>query len=152
MLWSTICIPSEPFPSGIWGSHGGGDDDFVLQAWISREYVSLKGWYPPASLHGVRTQKNKIVIFPSGLQPKFCTHFSSSPTCYMPRPSHRNWFDHNNNIQWRLQIMKRLIMKFSSALCHFIPLRSKHSPPQHPQSVFLIWQTTFHTYTNQHAG
>jgi hypothetical protein len=53
------------------------------------------------------------------------------------------WFDHPNNILWRVQIMNHLSMKFSSAFCHFIPVRSKYSPQhpflKHPQSVFFSY-------------
>jgi hypothetical protein len=31
----------------------------------------------------------------------------------MHRPSHPPWFDHPNNIWWRVQIMELLIMQFS---------------------------------------
>jgi hypothetical protein len=46
------------------------------------------------------------------------------------------------NYTWRrVQVMKLLIMQFSPASCHFIPLRPKKLPQhpvlRHPQSVFL---------------
>jgi hypothetical protein len=41
-------------------------------------------------------------------------------------PSRRPWFDNANNIWWGLQIMKYVLMQFSPASCHFIPLRSKY--------------------------
>jgi hypothetical protein len=45
----------------------------------------------------------------------------------MPRPSHPPWLD-NSNYTWRkFQVMKLLIMQFSPASYHFIPLRSKYS-------------------------
>jgi hypothetical protein len=50
---------------------------------------------------------------------------------YIPRPSYPSWFDHPNNIIWRIRIVELLIMQFFLHPCHFIPLRSKYSP-QHP--------------------
>jgi hypothetical protein len=40
--------------------------------------------------------------------------------CYMSRPSHPLWFNHPNNIRWRIQAMKFIIIQFS------------------PRSVFLL--------------
>jgi hypothetical protein len=39
---------------------------------------------------------------------------------YLFRPSHPLWFGHPNNIWWRAQIMKLLIMQFSPASCYFL--------------------------------
>jgi hypothetical protein len=41
------------------------------------------------------------------------------------------WFDSLSDIWRRVQIMKLLILQFSSAFCHFIPRGSKYSP-QYP--------------------
>jgi hypothetical protein len=49
----------------------------------------------------------------------------------MPRPSHSSLFDHPNNIWWGVQIIKLLIMYFSSLPCYLVPLRPKYFP-QHP--------------------
>jgi hypothetical protein len=49
---------------------------------------------------------------------------------YMTHPSHSPWFYHPNNILWRVQDMKFFTLQFSSACCHFFPLRSKSL--QHP--------------------
>jgi len=62
---------------------------------------------------------------------KFCTYFSSPRACYMSRQFRPPWFDRPNNIWWSVLVMK-LLMRFSPASRHFIPLRSKHSA-QHPQ-------------------
>jgi hypothetical protein len=35
--------------------------------------------------------------------------------CYMPRPSHPPWVDHPNNIWWRAQVLKLLMMQSSPA-------------------------------------
>jgi hypothetical protein len=32
----------------------------------------------------------------------------------MSRPPHPPWFNHSNNIQWKIQVMKFIIMQFSS--------------------------------------
>ena len=39
--------------------------------------------------------------------PLLCPH-----TCYIPRPSPTYWFDQPNNIWWRAQIMRLLIVQF----------------------------------------
>jgi hypothetical protein len=61
--------------------------------------------------------------------------------CCMSHPSHTPRFDHPNNIWRSVQVMKLLIMKFSSVSYHFLPLRSKYSPQhpvlKHPQSMFF---------------
>jgi hypothetical protein len=43
----------------------------------------------------------------------------------MPHPSHSSWFDHSN-IGWGVQIIKVLIMQFSSLPCFLVPLRPKY--------------------------
>jgi hypothetical protein len=59
--------------------------------------------------------------------------------CHMFRPPHPPWFDHSNNIRWRIQAVKFIIMLFSSWSV-LLPFRSKY--PQHsvlkdPKSLFL---------------
>jgi hypothetical protein len=59
--------------------------------------------------------------------------------CNLSRLPHPPWFNHPNNIRWRIQAVK-LIMQ-ASPLSIFLPFRSKY-PPQHtvlknPRSVFL---------------
>jgi hypothetical protein len=59
-------------------------------------------------------------------------HASPLPNpIYMPRPSNSSRFHHSHNIEWGVQIMKFLIMKFSPLLCCLVPLRPKYSH-QHP--------------------
>jgi hypothetical protein len=45
------------------------------------------------------------------------------------------------------------ITLFSPASCHFFSLRSKYSSQhpalKHPQFLFLMWETKFHTRTKQ---
>jgi hypothetical protein len=41
-------------------------------------------------------------------------------SCYMPCPSYPPWLDQSNYTWRRVQIMKLLIMQFSSVSCHFI--------------------------------
>jgi len=60
--------------------------------------------------------------------------------CYIPRPPHSR-FDRPNNIGWRVQIIKLLIVYFSPLPSYLVPLRPKYSPqhpiPKHPQAKFL---------------
>jgi hypothetical protein len=58
----------------------------------------------------------------------------------MFRPPHPPWSNHPNNIRWRIQAVKFIIMQVSP-LSVFLPFRSKY-PPQHSvlknsQSMFL---------------
>jgi hypothetical protein len=50
------------------------------------------------------------------------THFELPRACYMPRP-YPHWFNHGNNILWRVQIMKLVVNNFLQ-----LPLRSKPRP------------------------
>jgi hypothetical protein len=58
----------------------------------------------------------------------------------MSRPPHPPWFNQPNNIRWKIQAMKFIIMQLSPRSV-FLPFRSKYSP-QHSvlknhQSMFL---------------
>jgi hypothetical protein len=73
--------------------------------------------------------------------------------CHMSRPSHPPWFSHPNNIRWRIQAVKFIIMQFSSRSV-FLQFRSKY--PQHSVlrklSVYVPptkWETKFCTHTVQ---
>jgi hypothetical protein len=59
----------------------------------------------------------------------------------MPCPSHPPWLHHSNYTWWIVQVMKLLIMLFSSNFRHFISLRAKYFPQhpaiKHPQYMFL---------------
>jgi hypothetical protein len=73
----------------------------------------------------------------------------------MSSPPHSPWFNHPNNIWWRIQAVKFIIMQFSSRSV-FIPFRSKYLPQhpffKHPQSIYVPpskWETKFHTHTVQ---
>jgi len=46
----------------------------------------------------------------------------------LSRPTHLTWPDHPNNVWWRVQIMKLLIIQSFPASRHFLPLRSEYSP------------------------
>jgi hypothetical protein len=61
---------------------------------------------------------------PVHTSPLHCTH-------YKPRPSHSSRFHHPNNSGWGVEIMKLLIMKFSSVACNLVPLMPKYSPKHH---------------------
>jgi hypothetical protein len=67
-----------------------------------------------------------------------CSHISHIPyVCCIPEPPQHPWFAHSNNIWWIMLIME-LIMQFSSASCHIIPLRSKYSL-KHPSDTLNLW-------------
>jgi hypothetical protein len=57
-----------------------------------------------------------------------------SHACRMPRLSYTQ-FDHPNNIWWSVQVMKLLVMQYSAASRHFLPLMSKYSPLKYPQII-----------------
>jgi len=79
------------------------------------------------------------------LSPRFPhqTHVCNSPlphTCYASRLFHSFLFNRPNNIWWRPQIIKLLIMYSSPLPCYLIPLRLKYpqnSILKHPQPTFL---------------
>jgi hypothetical protein len=55
-------------------------------------------------------------LFPSGIPTKTLYAFLVSPySCYIPCLSHSPWLDHPNYTWRRVQVMKLLIMQFSSA-------------------------------------
>jgi hypothetical protein len=59
----------------------------------------------------------------------FASIFSYLHACYMPRPSHPLWFDHENNIWWSVvQILKTLIKRSPPVCSHLRPLRFRCSP------------------------
>jgi hypothetical protein len=81
-------------------------------------------------------------LFPSGFFYQYPICVPLLPhSCYMPYPSHPPWLDYSNYTWRRVQVMKYLIMQFSSTSHHFISLRYKYSPQhldlKHPQSMFL---------------
>jgi hypothetical protein len=45
----------------------------------------------------------------------------------MSCPPHPPWFNHPNHIQWRIQVMKFIILQFSPSSV-LLPFRSKHPP------------------------
>jgi hypothetical protein len=63
--------------------------------------------------------------------------------CHMSRPPHPPWFNHPNNIRWRIQAMKFIIMQFSPRSV-FIPFRSQKSSVYVPPSK---WEIKFRTHT-----
>jgi hypothetical protein len=55
-------------------------------------------------------------------QSKPCKHLSHA--CHMSRPPRPLWFNHPNNIRWRMLAVKFIIMQFSPRSV-FLPFRSK---------------------------
>jgi hypothetical protein len=53
-----------------------------------------------------------------------CISHLSHP-CYLHRQSHPPWFNYPNNIRWRIQAVKLLIMQSSPASRHYIILRKR---------------------------
>jgi hypothetical protein len=74
------------------------------------------------------TPKSSEWLLPFRLSNNFVRISHLPHARYMPRPTHPPWSDHPNTIWWRVQIMALLIMQFSPASRHFIPLRSKYFP------------------------
>jgi hypothetical protein len=69
-------------------------------------------------------------LFPSNLPTKTpSTPLPSPHACYTSRPPHPPWFNHPNNIRWRIQAVNFIMMQFSP-LSVFLPFRSKY--PQNP--------------------
>jgi hypothetical protein len=64
-------------------------------------------------------------------------------SCSMPYPSYLPWRDHSKYTGRGVQVMKFLIMHFSSTFWHFISSQSKYFPQhpvlKYPQSMFLPW-------------
>jgi hypothetical protein len=60
--------------------------------------------------------------------------------CHMSRPPHLPWFNRPNNIRWRIQAVKLIIIQFSPRSV-FLTFRFKylpqHSVLKNPQSMFL---------------
>jgi hypothetical protein len=73
----------------------------------------------------------------------------------MTLPSHPPRFYHPNNIRWRIEAMKIIIMQFSPRSVS-LPFRSKY-PLQHPVVKNPVsvppskWETKFRTHTEQPA-
>ena len=57
---------------------------------------------------------------------------------YMLCQSHLPWFDYQNNIQWKVQIMELLAVQFSPCSCHFFALSYTNSP-QHCSKAFSVF-------------
>jgi hypothetical protein len=69
----------------------------------------------------------------------------------MSSPPHSPWFNHPNNIRWRIQAVKFIIMQFSPRSI-FLPSRSKypqHSVLKNPQSM-LLRQSERPSFAPQH--
>jgi hypothetical protein len=71
------------------------------------------------------------------------TPVNTSPlphVCHMSHPPHSPWCNHPNNIRWRIQDVKSIIIQFCPWSV-FLPFRSKYISPysllRNPQSMFL---------------
>jgi hypothetical protein len=67
--------------------------------------------------------------------------FLFSPRALHNQPISSFFIYYVNNAWWLIQIMELLNRQFSPASCHFLPLRSKHSPQDpalihHKSAVF----------------
>ena len=81
-------------------------------------------------------------LFPSRFPHPNCVCTCPLPhTCHMPNSSHSSWFDHPNNIQWRVQFMKLLIKQPPPVPFSLVPLRPKylheHHILRHSHPMFL---------------
>jgi len=74
-------------------------------------------------------------LFPSGFPTKTAVHISLPPT-------HPPQFDYPNIMWWSVPIIKLLIIHSSPSSCHFLLLRSKHSPQQY-QPTLQLWLYIF---------
>jgi hypothetical protein len=67
--------------------------------------------------------------FPLKLHDRKFVYISHFPhTYYMSHPSQLPWLNYSNDIRWRVQIMKLLIMHFPPPSCYFLFTRPKYSP------------------------
>jgi hypothetical protein len=64
-------------------------------------------------------------LFPSSFSTNTLQAFFSPHSCYILSPSHPHWLDHSNYTWRRVQVMKILIMQFSSPCSYFIPVQTK---------------------------
>jgi hypothetical protein len=82
-------------------------------------------------------------LFPLGLHQNPVNTSSFPQVCQMSCPPHPPWFNHPNNIWWRMLAMKFLLgQNTSSILCSQKP--SVYIPPSK-------WEAKFHTHTVQLA-
>ena len=63
-------------------------------------------------------------LFPSGF-PTTVLYTPLPQTYYIHRPTHSSRFDHPHTIWWAVQIIKLLVMSFSSLPCYLLRLRPK---------------------------
>jgi hypothetical protein len=98
-------------------------------------------WYPILILSTSLHFGLLVVSFPLAFSPVTYTHSSSSHLGYIPQLSYPPRLNHSNYTSQRVQIIKLLIMQFSTPSRHIIPPWYKYFP-QHPvlkcpQSVLL---------------
>jgi hypothetical protein len=84
-----------------------------------REPDQSSPYHPIVSRRSILIHSYLRLGHPSGLSTTKILY-----VCYISCPSHP-WCDHSNYTSRRVQVMKLLMMQFSSTTCHFIPLRSE---------------------------
>jgi hypothetical protein len=87
-------------------------------------------------------RSNKLLSWVSW--PIFCKDFLFlSHVFRVSRAFHSSWFNHPNNIRYKVKMMKLFIMKFSPVSCYFISLRSKY----HPLHLFFKSFNAYSSFT-----
>jgi len=96
-------------------------------SWACRIQFALS--IPVSSQRSILMLSFLVVSSFRASEPKFCKHFSPSPPLYASHMS-SSPHPHPNNIRWRIQAAKFIIMQFFP-ISFYLPFRSKY-PPQHP--------------------
>jgi hypothetical protein len=74
------------------------------------------------------TSRFSYLLFLSGFPAKTLYAFLFPPKWYMHSSPHPPWPEYSDYILWRVQVMKQIIMSFSSAFYYSNALTSKYSP------------------------
>jgi hypothetical protein len=90
-------------------------------SWATRNHFTSAS---PVSLRSIQMLSSHLRLGLRTSQPKCCKHFSPPHACYIGRPPYPPWFNILNDIRWRIQAIKFIIMQFSPWSV-FLPFRSK---------------------------